>query len=226
LAIAATATITLLALAGVGPTIRQAAVDSSRSTPWVLNNYILIRNLLQFDHSLFSAIKQAIHVYAEKFGGNEGAAIWHAMHIYSIVVPLGAALLWWFRLRRMPILNQFMAYMTMCILLPYVSNEYTLIYVYLIWGAFVLFLLEDVASARIQIPATSIYVILISCACLVGPLFYIEYKGHLGYGGPIKAVILLILLGTVLRAPMPSTLFADLPLPESDPKTENPRQLV
>ena len=219
-AIAATATITLLALAGVGPTIRQAASDSSRSTPWAMNNYILVRNLLQFDHSLFSAIKQAIHVYAEKFGGNEGGAIRHALHIYSIVVPLGAALLWWFRLRRMPLLNQFMAYLAMCILLPYVSNEYTLIYVYLIWGAFLLFLLEDVATARIRIPVTSIYMILISCACVVAPLFYIGHNGHLGYSGPIKAVILLILLWTVLRVPMPSSLFADIPLPGSDPKTE------
>src|SRR5258705_2752756 len=119
-----------------------------------------------------------------------------------------------------------MAYLAMCILLLYVSGEYTLTYVYLILGAFLLFLLEDVATARVQIPATSIYIILISCACLVAPLFYIQYKGHLGYSGPIKAVILLILLGTVLRAPMPSSLFSDLPLSESDSKTENPRQLV
>jgi hypothetical protein len=219
-AIAATATITLLALAGVGPTIRQAALDSSRSTPWAVNNYILIRYLLQFDHSLFSAIKQATHVYAEKFGGNEGAAIWHALHIYSIVVPVAAALLWWFRLRRMPILNQFMAYMTMCILLPYVSNEYTLIYVYLIWGAFLLFLLADVATARVAVPATAIHVILISCACLFAPLAYLKRASGLELGGPIKALILMILLVTVLLVPMPSSLFADLTLPTSDPKTE------
>jgi hypothetical protein len=126
----------------------------------------------------------------------------------------------------MPLLNQLMAYLAMCILFPYVSGEYTLTYVYLIWGAFLLFLLEDVATARVQIPATSIYMILISCACLVGPLFYIQHNGHLGYSGPIKALILLILLGTVLREPMPSSLFADLPLPETDPKTGNPSQPV
>jgi hypothetical protein len=219
-AIGAIAALTLLALAGVGPSLRQAALDSSKSTPWALNNYILVRYLLQFDHSLFSAIKQAIHItYVEKFGGNEGDAIRNALRIYSIVIPIGAALLWWFRLRRMPLLNQFMAYLTMCILLPYVSNEYTLIYVYLIWGAFLLFLLQDVATARIHIPATSIYIILISCACLVAPLSYIEHNGELAYGGPIKAFILLILLGTVLRAPMPSSLFDDLPLSESSLKT-------
>jgi hypothetical protein len=219
-AIAATAMLTLLALAGVGPTIRQAASNSSRNAAWLTNNYILIRYLLQFDHSLFSAIKQAIHVYAEKFGGNEGAAIWHALHIYSIVVPVAAALLWWFRLRRMPLLNQFMAYLTICILLPYVSNEYTLIYAYLIWGAFLLFLLADVATARVAVPATAIHIILVSCACLFAPLAYLKRASGLELGGPIKALILLTLLVTVLLVPMPSSLFADLSLPASDPKTE------
>jgi hypothetical protein len=219
-AIGATATFTLLALAGVGPTIRQAASNSSRSTSWLLNNYILIRYLLQFDHSLFSAIKQSIHVYVEKFGGNEGQATLQAMHIYSIVVPLGTALLWWFRLRRMPLLNQFMAYLTMCILLPYVSNEYTLIYVYLIWGAFLLFLLEDVATGKVAVPATAIHIILVTCGCLFAPLGYLKRPSGLELGGPIKALVLLTLLVTVLLVPMPSSLFADLTLPTNDPKTE------
>jgi hypothetical protein len=212
-AVAATAMLNLLALAGVGPTIRQAASNSSRSTAWLMNHYILIRNLLQFDHSLFSAIKQAIHVYATKFGGNESEAILQALHIYSIAVPLGAALLWWFHLRRMPLLNQFMAYLTMSIFLPYVSNEYTLIYVYLIWGAFLLFLLADVATARVTVPATAIYIILVSCACLFAPLAYLKLANGLELGGPVKALILLILLMTVLLIPMPSSLFADLPFP-------------
>jgi hypothetical protein len=213
-AIAATATITLLALAGVGPTIRQAAVDSSKSSAFLMNNYILVRYLLRFDHSLFSAAKQMIHVYSIKHGADEGDVIRHALRIYSIVVPVGALLLWWFRLRRMPLLNQFMAYMTMCILLPYVSNEYTLIYVYLIWGAFLLFLLEDVATAKIVFPVRAVHIILVSCASLFAPLAYLKSAGA------IKAFILLILLVTVLRFAMPSSLFADLPFPASDPETE------
>ncbi len=71
-AIAATAAITLLALAGVGPTIRQAALDSSNSAAFLQKNYILARSNLQFDHSLLSATKQTIHVYAQKYGADEG----------------------------------------------------------------------------------------------------------------------------------------------------------
>jgi Glycosyltransferase family 87 len=70
-AIAATATITLLALAGVGPTLRQAALDSSRSAAFIKKNYILARSNLQFDHSLLSPTKQAVHLYALRQGADE-----------------------------------------------------------------------------------------------------------------------------------------------------------
>ena len=43
LAAAATITFAVLALAGIGPTIRQAAVDSSKSTPFLTDGYILVR---------------------------------------------------------------------------------------------------------------------------------------------------------------------------------------
>ena len=61
------------------------------------------------------------------------------LRVYSLLIPLGAVLLYWFRLRHMPILNQFMAYMILCVLLPYVSGDYTLVHVYLVWGAFCCF---------------------------------------------------------------------------------------
>ena len=63
-----------------------------------------------------------------------------ALRIYSIVIPLAALLLYWFRLRRLPLLNQFIAYIVLCILLPYVSGEYTLVHMYTAWAAFLLFL--------------------------------------------------------------------------------------
>ena len=63
LAVAATATFTVLALAGIGPTIRQAAADNSKSAPFLLDTYILARSAPEFDHSLLAAAKQVIHVY-------------------------------------------------------------------------------------------------------------------------------------------------------------------
>jgi hypothetical protein len=218
LAAVATAIITLLALAGIGPTIHQAVLDSSRSAAFLREKYILIRYLPQWDHSLFAAAKEAIHRYIMKFGGNEKAAFGSTLRIYNLAFPLAAALLWWFRLRSMPLLNQYMAYLALCILLPYVSFEYTLIYVCLIWGAFLLFLLQDVATGKVALPATTIYIVLACCAGLFGPLSYLYRDSDPIMGGQIKMLILFALLVTVTGYPMPSSLFADLRLPASEPK--------
>ena len=65
-----------------------------------------------------------------------------ALRIYNIVIPLAALLLYWFRLRRLPLLNQFIAYIVLCVSLPYVSGDYTLVHMYIAWAAFLLFLLS------------------------------------------------------------------------------------
>jgi hypothetical protein len=123
-------------------------------------------------------------------------------------------LLHWFRLRHLPLLNQFMAYMVLGIVLPYVSFEYTLIHMYVVWGAFLLFLLSDVASGRISIPARAIHAILFSCAVIFVPLTYLTFGNNpahmFEFGGHVKLVCLAIILWTVLRTPMPSSLFGDL----------------
>ncbi len=126
LAIAATITFLLLALAGIGPTIHEAAADSSKTEPWVMNAYILPDDTSGFDHALFQAVKHVIYV-AEAFDKQRTAPLIIstmpanriALRIYNIVIPLAALLLYWFRLRNLPILNQFIAYIVMCVLLPY-----------------------------------------------------------------------------------------------------------
>jgi hypothetical protein len=211
-AIASTLVFSVLALAGIGPTIRQAALDSKKSAPFLLNSYILVRSLPQFDHSLFQATKQVIHICRHISGGDalqERPAFQRALQFYNILIPLGAVVLYWFRLRHLPLLNQFMAYLLLGVLLPYVSGDYTLVHIYLVWGAFLLFLLSDVATARVEIPVWAIHVMLFSFAVSFVPLTYL-HVGQFQFGGQVKTIFLLIILLTVLRVPMPSLLFGDL----------------
>jgi hypothetical protein len=227
LAIAATVTFSVLALACVGPTISQAASDSAKSAAFLNKSFILSRHLPQFDESLFGATKQGIVVYACIRGANYDTTSTHtppaferALRLYNLVVPLGAVLLYWFRLRRMPLLNQFIAFMVLSILLPQVSYEYKLVYIYLAWGAFLLFLLADVATGRVGISAKAIYLVLFSCAVVFVPLTYLAFSNKVGemfaFGGQIKAIFLLLILLTVCRVPMPSSLFGDLQLPAAE----------
>jgi Glycosyltransferase family 87 len=222
-AVAATIAFSLLALAGIGPTIRQAAADSRKSAAFLKNMYVIPHDNAGFDHSLFQAIKHVIYIDAWTHkGGNVPLAIStrpaneKALRIYSIVIPFAAIVLYWFRLRRLPLLNQFIAYIVMCVLLPYVSGDYTLVHVYIAWAAFVLFLLSDVATGKVKIPARAIYVILFSYAVIFVPLSYFVITDSqnltFAFGSQVKTIFLILILLMVLRVPMPSSLFGDLQL--------------
>ena len=63
IAIAVTVAFSVLALAGVGPTIRQALSDSSKSAPYLRDTYILGRVIPYLDESLFATAKQVITLY-------------------------------------------------------------------------------------------------------------------------------------------------------------------
>jgi hypothetical protein len=229
-AIAATAAFSLLALGGIGPTIHQAALESSKSAAFLTGNYIVQHDNAGFDHSLFQGIKHGIYV-AEAFQKHPTAPLVIrtlpanriALRVYSIVIPLAALLLYWFRLRRLPLLNQFIAYIVLCVLLPYVSGEYTLVHMYTAWAAFLLFLLDDVATGRVRIPAKAIRVILFSCAVIFVPLSYIAITGSanrtFALGPQVKTIFLILILLTVCRVPMPSSLFGDLQLPAPSDST-------
>jgi hypothetical protein len=114
-------------------------------------------------------------------------------------------------------LNQFIAYVVLLTILPQVSFEYKLVYLYLVWGAFLYFILTDVVSGRVAMSFRSINIMLLSCAVIFAPLSYLHITSGvsiLAFGGKIKLVFLLLILVTACRIPMPSSLFGDLQLPE------------
>lgn len=208
-----TLTVSLLTLAGIGPTLSQAVRDSALSAPFLRKVYIIGRNIPYFDHSLFGAAKEIAHIFSYA-GFDDKRAVENMLRVYDVVVPLAGILLYWFRLRHLPLLNQFISYVVLYMLLPQVSYEYRLVHVYLIFGAFLLFLLEDVRSGRVAVPESASRVIFISCAVTCAPLSYlmVELKpNHIfGISGQIKMIFLLAILWTVLKHPMPSSLFGDL----------------
>jgi hypothetical protein len=210
LAIAMTALFSILALAGIGPSVRQAAADSSKSAQFLKDNYINVRTVTQFDHSLYGAVKQALYVYHHRDLSRLKPALTKTLPFYSVLIPLAFAVLYWIRLRHLPILNQLISYLVLCVLLPYVSYEYTLVYMYVVWGAFLLFLLTDVASGRVEIPKRAINVFMTSCAVVLAPLTYIVLGRSFGLGAQIKTVFLVVILWTALKVRMPSSMFGEL----------------
>lgn len=214
LAVGLTAALTIGAWAGVGPTIRQAATDSSRSTDLQVHRYILVRDLTQYDESLFAITKQVNHLFlehvvhrhsaAEELQTNEIVLRW-----YNRIVPLAGLLLFALRLRKLPCLNNLICATVLYILLPQVSYEYRLIFLYIAWGAFLYFLLTDVATGGVRTPNSTIHTHFVCFAVTFSPLSWVRL-GDFYFGGQLKALVLIVILAVALRVPMPSSLFGEI----------------
>jgi len=131
--------------------------------------------------------------------------------LYLAAVLAGFAALYWFRLRKLPLLNQAIVLVALEVTLPYLSYEYTLVHLYPVWALFVLFLARDVAEGRPRIPVAAAELIFSSFALLFGPApaLFLEHS----VGGQVQACLLLLLALTVTCVPMPSSLFGEQPAP-------------
>jgi hypothetical protein len=120
-----------------------------------------------------------------------------------VIAPLGFAALYFFRIRKLPILNQIVVLIIAAVTLPYVSYEYTLINLFLVFGSFVFYLSREVARGDERISSLTVFWVLGLLAFLFSPDIYIM-GGTQIYGGQVKALALLTLAGIFLVTPMRS----------------------
>jgi hypothetical protein len=219
-AVVAAAGFTLLAWAGIGPTIMGAAMDSARSGGMLKNLYILgfRPGEIGWDHSLMGAIKQGLYMISRlmhvphnpkdvffRVPGVETASA-----VYGIAVPFVFAFFYWRRIFALPVLNQVISFILLSVMLPFVSNEYTLVHVYIAWGGFLLFLYQDVRTGRTRMPHWKMNAILVCFAVTFSMQSYWLLGDVDNLGGQIKTVALLFLVWLVVTTPMPSTALGEL----------------
>jgi len=194
----------LLALAWIGPTVLDAYHSLAADKQIFFQNFLLKYhpNAIHFDHSLFSCLKQAIRLLLG--WTSEEAMAARLTLAYLIYVPLAgifaALCLWLFRNK--PVLNQLFAVTVIVLVVPPLSYDYTLIELYIVWGAFVIHLLNDSPFARPLI-------FLIPFAILMTPHPFLRF-GMVGCGGQVNALLLLFLLAVAYKIDLPSSLFGEL----------------
>ena len=206
-AVASCATVTLAALFAVGPTVAQAARGISRGLGQFGEIYALqLRpGELGFDHSLFSWLKWAMwlrHHDADRVHHD----LVRAYLAYAAVVAIGFAALYVLRLRKLPIMNQLFALVVCMITLPFVSNDYTLIHLYLPWGVLIVTMVRDLDLRPLS--RSHALAFLVPCAVLFTPQSYL-FLGTMGWGGQVKTVALVALLSAAARIPIRSSLFGE-----------------
>ena len=104
-------------------------------------------------------------------------------------------------------MNQFIALTICMVLLPYISFEYTLVHLYTVFAALLIFLVQDVVPGRVLLPVAGLRRMMLCFAVLIS---YIAALGLYRFGGQVKGLVLVALLVVTLRMPMPSRLFGDL----------------
>jgi hypothetical protein len=190
----------------LGPSISAAYASVRRGLANISRNYFLGYPVttIGYDHSLFAVVKQILHLRLRDEA--LGAKIFSLGLGYSLLMATTLLVLYWFRIRKLPLLNQAMVLLTLSVTFPYLSFEYTLTAISLVWAMFVIFLSRDVTEGREQIPMPAALAMLGLMAFLFAPANFIT-GGTQIYGGQFKALALLALAGITLSVPMRSALF-------------------
>lgn len=168
---------------------------------WVLINY---------DHSLWGVWKQMTHLLG--FGNVRPS---YEVRIYTLLAAVSGLALYLARIRRLPIFNQLLTLSLASILLPPMSNDYTLLYLYLPWALLVLATLQQARMGMTR-PGTMAAFVCFGLAFSPETEFIIR---HATLGGQYKVLILLVLFWVGLKYPLP------LPSEDIEP-TRSPEQIA
>jgi Glycosyltransferase family 87 len=199
--VAAVAVFVVAGLWFLGPSIPAAIKETRAGLAQVSVSHQMAYRVAEigYDHSFFSVLKQLLRLLYRHDAVALSGGIWAAALPYMLLVTLGFAALYWFRIRKLPLLNQAIALIVLAVTLPYWSGEYTLNHIYLAWALFLLFLARDVTAGRESIPWPAAKAMLASFAFLfaLGPFGL--------YAGQLKTCALTVLLFMALTVPMHST---------------------
>lgn len=144
----------------------------------------------RFDHSLFGLIKALFPTLPGP------AIVAHWLNAYLLVAAVTGILLFFLRIRKLPLVNQVLCLTVASILLPPFSLDYTLMHLYISWAMLTLLIL-DKKDARIPGLALIVGCLVLLCA----PLSEFIFKGGT-FEGQIKSVVLLVLWYAALRYPL------------------------
>jgi hypothetical protein len=206
LSIAAGGVVTFASLWIAGPTPLRAAQLTLQGMDHLRNQQFLRFEPLDvgFDHSLWSFIKQIafrLHPSIDAMS----AVLPRIYAIYGALVVVGFVLLYLFRLRRLPILNQILALSALSILLPYISFDYTLVHLFTPFAI----LLTVLASGKLRLTYPQMLALLLPFAIVFTPQSYLAVS-VISFGGQVKAVAILALVVAAAWIPLPSSMFNEI----------------
>ena len=219
----------ILALTALGPTPVKAYEGLQPGVNRYYNNYIITvlpPDERRFAHSIMDCMKsiasasfaapsqQAPAQASPRPGGSSPVTRslsdeqMHAIFLASLLLAAGTLVFILWRIYKLPAVNQMILLAVAVTLLPPVSAEYTLIHLYVPFGAFLIFLARD-AAVHVEIKHSVILTILILFALLFSPLTFFNM-----FSGDVKMCLLTAMLIVVSVNPMPSSIFKEIEDPQ------------
>jgi Glycosyltransferase family 87 len=132
-----------------------------------------------------------------------------AILLASLFLAAGALVFVLRHLYKLPAVNQMILLAVAATLLPPVSGEYTLVHLYVPFGAFLIFLTRDAAAVHVEIKQSVVLTILTLFALLFCPLTFFNI-----FSGDVKMCLLIAMLIVVSKNPMPSSIFKEIEHPQ------------
>jgi hypothetical protein len=201
LSVVAVAVFTVISLRLLGPSLSTEIAEVRAGMKQMTATYYMAyrRVEIQYDHSLFALLKQFLYLHYRRDTPALNNKIRAAGLPYLALAITGFATLYWFRIRKLPLLNQAIALIVLAVILPYMSGEYTLNHLFFAGALFLLFLARDVATERESIswPAARVMLACFAFIFALGPFGRIA--------GQLKTCALMVLLLSVLIVPMRSS---------------------
>jgi Glycosyltransferase family 87 len=151
-----------------------------------------------FDHSLFCLFKRALPVLPPP------EQMSHILNVYLILASIGFSILFFARIRKLPIVNQIVCLSIAAIFLPPTSYDYTLLHLYAPFAVLVFVALQHAAQPASKASARGLFFAFCLLAFLLAPESEFIYHG-LRVAGYMKAVALLLLWIVALIYPFELT---------------------
>lgn len=191
LGVAVFAVINLVALWALGPTVLQAYRWDAFQLKLFQVRYAGHLSHVAYDHSFFGLIKVLTLPWRPDL------TPW--VPVYTRCAALGALLLYFTRLIRMPLWNQIVVLVTLAVTLPPVSYDYTLLSLEIVF-ALLSFLVVKSQVTRGSL-STSLQPHLLLLAVVFTPLSFVMYQGG-RYGAQVRCLCLIALLWITVRTPI------------------------
>jgi len=193
-------------LAILGPSIAVAQAHLNVGTAFLRKNYIVLRgkDQLNFSHALFNPLKYVVlladrilfHHGGHATPAHEQALLDGSLRVYLVATVVFGVVMYFGRLRKLPMLNQVIALVVCAVVLTPFSSDYTLNNLLMPFGLLCFYTIDTWHKRRDMRPLK----ICFTCFCFIFA-FETFFTWKYAFASSIRALALCVLLATVLRFP-------------------------